>query len=89
MNRVSRKGATIGAAGLLALAGIGGVVEHNAAHAAGSVTVTQAAPDPDQVQQEVQSGSQQDPGGSDKAEPGASAAPDPDTIESQSQADTP
>jgi hypothetical protein len=89
MNRISRKVATIGAAGLLALAGIAGVVGHNAVHAASPPVVTQPKADTDQVQQEVQSGSQQDLGGADGAEAGAQTAPDTDTIESQSQLDTP
>jgi hypothetical protein len=83
MNRISRKVATIGAAGLLALAGIGGVVGLNAAHAAAPPEMTQSAPDTDQVQQQVQSGSRQDLGGADTAEAGASAAPDTDSIQSQ------
>jgi hypothetical protein len=89
MNRISRKAATTGAGGLLALAGIGGVVGHNAAHAASPPAVTQAARDNDTVQQEVQSGSQQDLGGADKAEAAELTAPDTDTIQSQSQLDTP
>lgn len=89
MNRITRKVTLLGAAGLFALAGIGGVVGHSAAHAASPPAVTQLAPDPDQVQQDVQSGTQQDLGGADTPEAGAATAPDTDTIQSQSQLDTP
>jgi hypothetical protein len=99
MNRISRKAATLGAAGLLALAGIGSVVGSHTTHAAGPPAVSQqergaesatdAASDTDQVQQEVQSGSQQDLGGPDKPESGQSTAPDTDLIQSQSGTDTP
>jgi hypothetical protein len=92
MNRVSRKIGTLGAAGLLAIAGIGGVAVHStAAHASGppaAATASQAT-DTDQVQQEVQGGSQQDVAGSDKAETGAPTGPDTDTTQSQSTLDTP
>ena len=89
MNRISRKAAALGAAGVLGLAGIVGVAGHNAAHAATPMAITQPAADPDTVQQQVQSGSQQDVGGADTAEAGAPATPDTDTIQSQSQTDTP
>jgi hypothetical protein len=89
MNRISRKVTTLGAAGLLALAGIGGVVGTTAIHASGPPAATQPASDKDAVQQEVQSGNQQDLGGVDKPEAGAPTAPDTDSIQSQNQLDTP
>lgn len=98
MNRISRKVGTLGAAGLLVLAGIGGVVGYNSVHAAGKPAVSlqergvesakDAAADPDTIQRDVQSGSQVDLGGQYKAESG-SAAPDADSIQSQSGTDTP
>lgn len=99
MNRISRRAATLGAAGLLVLTGAVGVAGHNAVHAAGPTTATQparsaepagdAATDTDQVQQDAQSGGQQDLSGPDTAGPEASTAPDTDTIQSQSGADSP
>jgi hypothetical protein len=103
MNRISRKVATIGAAGVLALAGIGGVIEITGVHAAGPPATAQVtsetveasvstAPDTDAIQSQsgdqVQSGAGLDVAGNDTAEAGASTAPDTDTTKSQSQLDT-
>ncbi|MGI8826659.1 MAG: hypothetical protein ACR2JC_13610 [Chloroflexota bacterium] len=97
MHRIRRKTVAFGAAGLLSLAGIAGVAGHNAVHAAGTPPAirqtaaepSSTAPDTDRVQQEVQSGSQQDLGAADTAEAAASTQPDTDNVQSQSQTDTP